>query len=63
MRIFSTYPVDNQSNWHKLALEGRTQGASVLTRTTRSWHTGQVVLIRSVLILSYRLRQYYVGGG
>ena len=38
------------------------QGVSGLVRTTRSWRNGQIVLIRLVVILSYRLSKYYVGG-
>ena len=39
LRVFTIYLTDNQSNCHKLALEGRMQGASGLI-ITRSWYNG-----------------------
>ena len=38
MRVFSTHPDGNQSNCHKLVLEGRMQEVSGLIRTAISWY-------------------------
>ena len=52
-RVITAYPSRNQSNWHKLVLEGKMQRASGLVRT-RSWHRVWIVLLRSVIILPFR---------
>ena len=48
-RVFSVHLAGNQSNWHKLALEGKVQGVNGLIRTTRKQTQGLGSMIGLVL--------------
>ena len=59
--VLSTYPSDNQSNSHKLELEGRIQGANRLFKTTKSWNNW-LDSINKIYTNTKLLTNNYIGG-